>query len=132
MTKTGEQATTFGLGAPVQAIVFSENGYWIAASAKDQTTVTIFDLRKEGDDAVSKVIDTGNAVTALAWDYSGQFLAVAGPSGLTVQHYAKSAKTWSQMLSSATPSVAVQWGLEAKELLSVNADGIVSVLGAKE
>lgn len=132
MTKTGEQATTFNLGAPVQVIVFSENGYWIAATAKGQTTVTIFDLRKEGEEAVAKVLDIGSAVAALAWDYSGQFLATAGPSGLTVQQYAKGPKTWSQTLSSATPAVSVQWGAEAKRLLSVNIDGVISVLGTKE
>ncbi|CAK7205364.1 hypothetical protein SEUCBS139899_008134 [Sporothrix eucalyptigena] len=132
MTKTGELATSFALGAPVQALAFSENGYWIAATAKGQTTVTIFDLRKEGDAATAKVLDTGSAVAALAWDYSGQFLATAGPAGLTVQHYAKGPKTWSQTLSSATPAVAVQWGAHAKQLLSVNADGVVSVAGARE
>lgn len=132
MTKTGELATSFVLGAPVQALVFSENGYWIAATAKGQTTVTIFDLRKEGDAATAKVLDIGSAVSALSWDYSGQFLATAGPAGLTVQHYAKGAKKWSQTLSSATPAVAVQWGAHAKQLLSVNADGVVSVAGGKE
>ncbi|KAL1888130.1 hypothetical protein Sste5346_009740 [Sporothrix stenoceras] len=132
MTKTGELATSFVLGAPVQALVFSENGYWIAATAKGQTTVTIFDLRKEGDAATAKVLDIGSAVSALSWDYSGQFLATAGPAGLTVQHYAKSSKKWSQTLSSATPAVAVQWGAHAKQLLSVNADGVVTVVGGKE
>ncbi len=132
MTKTGEEATSFNLGAPVQTIVFSENGYWIAATAKGQTTVTIFDLRKEGDAATAKVLDTGSIVAALAWDYSGQFLATAGPAGLTVQHYAKGSKQWSQTLSRATPAVSVQWGTEAKQLLSVNGDGVVSVLGGKE
>lgn len=132
MTKTGELATSFVLGAPVQALAFSENGYWIAATAKGQTTVTIFDLRKEGDAATAKVLDIGSAVAALAWDYSGQFLATAGPAGLTVQHYAKGPKKWSQTLSSATPAVAVQWGAHAKQLLSVNADGVVSVVGGKE
>lgn len=132
MTKTGELATSFGLGAPVQALAFSENGYWIAATAKGQTTVTIFDLRKEGDAATAKTLEIGGGVAALAWDYSGQFLATAGPSGLTVQHYAKGPKTWSQTLSSATPAVAVQWGAHAKLLLAVNADGVVSVAGGKE
>ncbi|ERS97395.1 pre-mRNA-processing factor 19 [Sporothrix schenckii 1099-18] len=132
MTKTGELATSFVLGAPVQALAFSENGYWIAATAKGQTTVTIFDLRKEGDAVTAKVLDIGSPVAALAWDYSGQFLATAGPAGLTVQHYAKGSKKWSQTLSSATPSVAVQWGAHAKQLLSVNADGVVSVVGKKE
>ncbi|CAK7274956.1 hypothetical protein SEPCBS119000_006439 [Sporothrix epigloea] len=128
MTTSGDLATSFALGASVQALAFSENGYWIAATAKGQTTITVFDLRKEGEAATAKVLDVGSAVVALAWDYSGQFLATAGPAGLTVQHFAKGTKTWSQTLSSATPAVAIQWGAHAKQLLSVNADGVLSVV----
>ncbi|EPE06458.1 cell cycle control protein [Ophiostoma piceae UAMH 11346] len=134
LVKTGDLATTFSLGAPVQALAFSENGYWIAATAKGQTTVTIFDLRKEGDAVVAKTLDVGSAVLSLAWDYSGQYLATGGPSGVTVQHYAKSSKKWAEsaLAASATPAVSVQWGPEAKQLLAVSTDGIVSVVGIKE
>lgn len=132
LTKTGEEAATFSLGAPVEALVFSENGYWIAATAKGQTTVTVFDLRKEGDAATAKVLDTGSSVRCLAWDYSGQYIATGGPSGVTVQHYSKGSKKWSEALQSATPAVAVAWGEEAKRLVTVNGDGVVSVLGAAE
>ena len=62
MTNTGEEAAAFSLGAPVQAIAFSENGFWFAATAKGQTTVTVFDLRKQGDAAQAKVLDIGGAV----------------------------------------------------------------------
>lgn len=132
LTKTGEEAATFSLGAPVEALVFSENGYWIAATAKGQTTVTVFDLRKEGNAATAKVLDIGSAVQSLAWDYTGQFLATAGPSGVTVQQYAKSSKKWNELLQSATPAVALAWGEEAKKLVTVNGDGVLSVLAAPE
>lgn len=132
LTKTGEEAATFTLGAPVEALVFSENGYWIAATAKGQTTVTVFDLRKEGDAATAKVLDIGSSVQSLAWDYTGQFLATAGPSGVTVQQYSKTKKSWSELLQSATPSVALAWGEEAKKLITANGDGVVSVLSAPE
>jgi pre-mRNA-processing factor 19 len=132
MTTTGEQATSFTLGAPVQAVVFSENGYWVAGTAKGQTTVTIFDLRKEGDAAVAKTLDIGSAVTSLAWDYTGQYLATIGAAGLTVQQYAKGPKSWSQPVSNATPGVCVRWGTEGKKLLSVNGEGVVSVFGVAE
>ncbi|KAJ9150762.1 Pre-mRNA-processing factor 19 [Pleurostoma richardsiae] len=132
MTKTGEEAASFSLGAPLQAFVFSENGYWIAATAKGQTTVTIFDLRKEGDAATAKILDIGSSVQSLAWDYSGQFLATAGPTGLTVQQYAKSSKSWTEPLRNGTPAVAVKWGEAAKKLVAVNSDGVVSILGPKE
>jgi pre-mRNA-processing factor 19 len=132
MTNTLEQAASFSLGAPIQALSFSENGYWFAATAKGQTMVTIFDLRKEGDAAVAKVLETGGPVQSLAWDYSGQFLATGGAAGVTVQQFTKSSKKWTEPLKSSTPSVAVRWGESAKQLVTVNGEGVVSVLATKE
>ncbi|CAI4218979.1 unnamed protein product [Parascedosporium putredinis] len=120
------------LGAPLQALVFSENGFWFAATAKGQTTVTVFDLRKEGDAAKAKVLEVGGAVQSLAWDYTGQFLATAGPSGVTVQQYAKGSKAWSEPLRSSVASSGIRWGAEGKKLVAVNTDGAVTVLAAKE
>ncbi|KAL6365098.1 hypothetical protein LRP88_01077 [Fusarium phalaenopsidis] len=132
MTNTLEQAAVFSLGAPIQALAFSENGYWFAATAKGQTMVTIFDLRKEGDAAVAKVLETGGPVQSLAWDYSGQFLATGGSSGVTVHQYTKSSKKWSEPLRNSTAAVAIRWGESAKQLVTVNGEGVVSILGAKE
>ncbi|KAI1339396.1 cell cycle control protein [Xylariaceae sp. FL0016] len=129
MTKTGEEAAAFSLGAPVQALTFSENGFWFAATAKGQTTVTIFDLRKEGNAAQVKVLDVGGAVDSLAWDYSQQFLATAGPAGVTVQQYNKSSKKWSEPLRAAVGAVDVQWAENASKLVAVNGEGVISVLG---
>lgn len=132
MVNTGEEATSFSLGAPVQAIEFSENGYWFAATAKGQTTVGIFDIRKQGDAAQVKVLDIGSAVQGLAWDYSQQFLATAGADGVTVQHYAKSAKTWSEISRAAVSggAIDVKWAENASKLLAVNRDGVISVLAS--
>lgn len=132
MTKTLEQAAVFKLGAPIQALAFSENGYWFAATAKGQTSVTIFDLRKEGDAAVAKTLEAGGAVQSLSWDYSSQFLAAGGASGVTVYQYTKSSKNWSEPLKSAVPAVAIQWGEQGKKLVTVNGEGVVSILGAQE
>lgn len=132
MTKTMEQAAVFSLGAPIQALDFSENGFWLAASAKGQSSVTIFDLRKEGDAATAKVLETGGAVQSVSWDYTGQFLATAGPTGLTVQQYTKSSKKWSEPLRTSNAAVAVRWGVSGKKLLAVNGDGVISVFGNKE
>lgn len=132
MTKTLEQAAVFTLGAPVQALTFSENGFWLAATAKGQTAVTIFDLRKEGDAATAKVLETGGSVQSLAWDYTGQFLATAGASGVTVQQYTKTSKKWSEPFRNSTPAVAVRWGEQGKKLVAVNGGGVVSVFGVKE
>ncbi|KAF4119817.1 pre-mRNA-processing factor 19 [Geosmithia morbida] len=132
MTKTLEQAAEFDIGAPVQALVFSENGFWLAATAKGQTTVTVFDLRKEGAAATAKILETGGAVQSLSWDYTGQFLATGGPSGATVQQYAKSSKKWSEPFRSSVPAVAISWGPSAQKLVSVNGEGVVTVFGVKE
>ncbi|KAI1346062.1 WD40-repeat-containing domain protein [Xylaria sp. FL0043] len=133
MTNTGEEAAAFPLGAPIQAITFSENGFWFAATAKGQTTVTIFDLRKQGDAAQAKVLDIGSAVHSLAWDYSQQFLATAGPAGVTVQQYNKGSKSWSEPLRAAVNNaVDVAWGPNAGHLLVVNSEGVISVLGPQE
>ncbi|KAF7563683.1 hypothetical protein G7046_g449 [Stylonectria norvegica] len=132
MTKTLDQAVVFELGAPVQALTFSENGFWLAATAKGQTTVTIFDLRKEGAAAVAKVLETGGSVQSLAWDYTGQFLATGGASGLTVQQYTKSNRKWSEPLRNSTPAISVRWGESGKKLFAVNGEGVISILCAKE
>lgn len=131
MTKTLENVATFPLGAPVQALTFSENGFWLAATAKGQTTVTIFDLRKEGDAAVAKVLETGGAVQSVSWDYTGQFLATGGASGITVQQYTKSSKKWTEPFRNSVPAVSVRWGVEGKKLITVNGEGVVTVFGVK-
>ncbi|KAI2615239.1 Prp19-domain-containing protein [Hypoxylon sp. NC1633] len=132
MVKTGEEAASFTLGSPVQDIVFSENGFWFAAIGKGDSTVTIFDLRKEGDAARVKVLDTGSAVESIAWDYSQQFLATGGPAGVTVQQYNKSSKSWSEPLRAAVSALEVEWAANANKLVAVNGDGVISILAARE
>ncbi|KAK4461564.1 WD40-repeat-containing domain protein [Cladorrhinum samala] len=128
-TADGQQMVSFHLGVPVQALVFSENGYWFAASGKGQQTVTIFDLRKEGAAALVKELETGDA-QSLAWDRTGQYLATVGSTGVTVQLYLKKAKAWSEPLRTSVPGTAIAWGAEAKSLVTVNKEGVVSVLKA--
>ncbi|KAF3797908.1 Pre-mRNA-processing factor 19, partial [Colletotrichum gloeosporioides] len=130
-TTSLEFATAFSLGAPVEAVTFSENGFWLAATAKGQSSVTIFDLRKEGDAARAKTLETGGPVQSLAWDYTGQFLATGGAGGVTVQQYIKSSKAWSEPFRSSVTAASVKWGPGAKQLVSVNEDGVVSVFGVK-
>lgn len=122
-------ATSFDCGAPVQALKFSENGTWFAAVAKGSSSVVIFDLRKEGQAARVKELDTGNRVDAISWDYTGAFLATAGPSGITVQQYTKSSKAWSVPLTSATPAAAIEWGELAQKLICVSGEGELTILG---
>jgi len=132
MTNTLEVAASFSLGAPIQALVFSENGFWFAATAKNQSVVTVFDLRKEGDAAVVKSLETGGAVAGLAWDYTGQFLATAGPSGISVQQYAKSSKKWSEPFRTSTAAERIAWAKDAQRLVAVNGEGAIAVFGTSE
>ncbi|KAF7930635.1 uncharacterized protein EAE98_005035 [Botrytis deweyae] len=128
--KTGESAgVNFEIDGPVQDVAFSENGIWFAAVAKGSTSVVIFDIRKEGKAAEAKILEIGGPVDAIQWDYTGQFLAASGPRGLTISQYTKATKSWSDALSVAVPATAVQWGEEAKSLITVDSEGVVNVLG---
>jgi len=75
------------------------------------------------------VLEIGGQVDSIRWDYTGQFLAAAGPGGLTISQYTKSSKSWSDVISLAVPATAVQWGAQASSLITVNSDGILTVLG---
>lgn len=86
----------------------------------------IWDLRKAN---VIKTLDIGGTVEALAWEFTGQFLAVAGPGSLSVQQYSKSSKSWSEPLRKAVSAGAVQWGPDAKSLITLGTDGALNILG---
>lgn len=91
------------------------------------TTAEIWDLRKV---AMTKSIDIGNRVDHVAWDYSGQFLATAGSSGVSVQQYQKANKAWAEPLRTAVSAVATAWGARGASLVAVSAEGVLSVLSA--
>ena len=125
--KTGANAANFDESGALQAVSFSENGTWLAAAVEGSSSISIWDLRKS---AQIKAIDTGGPVLGLHWDYTGQFLATAGPTGITVQQYSKSSKEWSEPLRSATAAVALDWGNKARELLTLSGEGTVTIFGA--
>ena len=124
--KSGAHAANFDVSGSLQDLSFSENGTWLAAVSKGSTSVSIWDLRKSTQ---IKVLDVGGQVERIRWDYTGQFLAIAGPSGLVIQQYSKSSKEWSEPLRSAVPAVAIEWGPGAQSVISLGADGAVTILG---
>ena len=126
--KSGTNAANFDQTGPIRALSFSENGTWLAAVVEGSTDVSIWDLRKS---ASIKSLEIGGPVESIRWDYTGQFLATAGSSGLTVQQYSKSTKEWSEPLRSAVSAVAVEWGPRAHTLISLNGDGTITVLGSE-
>ena len=77
----------------------------------------------------TKVLDVGSQIENLRWDYTGQFLAVAGPNGIAVQQYSKSTKEWSEPLRCAVPAVAVDWGSQGQNLVSLGPDGAITIIG---
>ena len=120
-------AATFGpLPGPVQSLDFSENGIWLGIAVKGSSSVEIWDLRKA---AQVKVLDIGSRVDSIKWDYTAQYLAAVGPSGVVVQQYSKSTKSWSELLRRGVPGVDVAWGPRALSLVSLSKDGAVTVLG---
>ncbi|EPS44539.1 hypothetical protein H072_1467 [Dactylellina haptotyla CBS 200.50] len=114
------------LGGSVKSLKFSENGFWLAVACKGDNTVSLWDLRKG---QMTKALEIGSVVESISWDYTGQYLATAGPQGITVQHYSKASKGWSVPLQSAMPAVALAWGARAESLVTLSGEGVVSVLG---
>lgn len=107
--------------------MFSENGIWLAGLTAGSSSISIWDLRKS---TVVKSLEMGGQVDTISWDYTGQFLAGAGPGGITVQQYSKADKDWSVPLQIAVPSTAIAWGKNAQSLLAINKDGVLTTLGA--
>ncbi|KAL8694472.1 MAG: hypothetical protein Q9218_000885 [Villophora microphyllina] len=126
--KTATNAANFDSTGPIVAMSFSENGTWLASAARDSTSISIWDLRKA---AVVHAMDVMSSISALSWEYTGQFLAIAGSSGVIVQHYSKSTKKWSEPLKNAVPSVAVGWGTDGNALLCLDAEGSITTLAPR-
>ena len=79
-----------------------------------------------------KSLETGAKVESLRWDYSAQFLAAVGPSGVSVLQYSKASKSWTEVLKKGVPGVAVAWGARAQSLVDLSKAGGITVLGLKQ
>lgn len=126
---TSELAHTFPATAsqPAISMEFSENGTWLCSAQEGSSIVTIWDLRKLSSLTTQ---DMGTPVNAIAFDYTGQFLAAGGPGGLLVKQYDKKSKKWSEPLRKAVSAANVQWGAQAKTLVALTPDGAITLLGA--
>ena len=127
-SKSSDNLATFDGQGRIQNISFSENGTWLAVSVRGSNAVQVWDLRKS---SIVTTLEIGGAVSNVRWDYTGQFLATVGASGVTVQQYQKSSKKWSEPLRKALPCVDVSWGTRAKSLVVLTEQGQLQVLGAK-
>ena len=90
-------------GAAVQAVAFSNNGYYIA-SAYSNGHVLVWDLRKQS--ILTTLNEEGDlaAVSSVAFDESGKYLAYSGQTkkGMAVQ--VVTVKHWDQSVLLAGPS----------------------------
>ena len=117
---SGDNAANFDTAAPVTSLDFSENGTWLASASRNQPDVRIWDLRKATQ---IKSLENGSPVNSVRWDYTGQFLMLAGPQGIAIHQYAKATKQWCELLKLAVPSVAADWGQRAQSAVLLNSDG---------
>jgi len=126
--KTQKNVATFeGHKGAATALSFSENGYYLATAA-DDNTVKLWDLRRlKNINTISLPDDFG--VSAIEWDYSGSYLAVAGADlrvyvGKTVTQIASYTKH-------TQPVTDVKFGKDAQYLVSTSLDRSVKFWGKK-
>lgn len=123
--RTSANVANFDGAGTIKSLSFSENGTWLASVVKGSSNVRVWDLRKANE---IKSLDFGSTVDSIEWDYTGQFLVGAGPSGVAVQHYDKASKSWSEPLRKAVSAAAVRWGAHAKSLVVLTGEGAIEFL----
>ena len=85
----------------------------------------IWDLRKSSQ---IKVLEIGAPVTSVKWEYTGQFLAAVGQSGIAIQSYSKATKEWTEVLRVGAPANLVEWGPKAESMILLGTDGAILTL----
>ncbi|XP_012566859.1 pre-mRNA-processing factor 19 isoform X1 [Hydra vulgaris] len=107
-----------GHSGPITSIAFSENGYYLATSA-DDSVVKLWDLRKLKN-FKTITLDESDEIKSLAFDKSGNYLAVAGTN---IQIYV--VKQW-DLLRTITDHTGivtgVKFGKNASFLASTSMD----------
>lgn len=121
---------SFDLDGPATVVCFSENGTWVATASQDSSAISIWNLRKTGAEALLYRLETGSHVTSISWDYTAQFLAVGSLEGITVKHYTKATKEWSEPFTTELPSRAIGWGDSAQSIWSLDNEGHVMLISS--
>lgn len=118
-------ATFEGHKGALVDVAFSENGYYLATAAEDNV-VKLWDLRKLTNFHSLNLSDNYN-VSAIAWDYTGTYLAVAGK---TLDIYQGKALDLVVSLSEHSDRVTdVKFGEDSQFLVSTSMDRSLKVWG---
>ena len=117
--KSQSNAANFeGHGGAVTSVGFSENGFYLATGSAD-ASVKLWDLRKLKN--LTTLADLG-AVGSVAFDFTGQFLAV-GADELALYE----TKTWKPLTAFAAPATGVAFGALGGYVVGGAADGTVKL-----
>jgi pre-mRNA-processing factor 19 len=130
--ENGELGSSFETDGPVLSLSFSENGTWLASASQGSTGVLIWDLRKaeKPKEAIIKTIEFGSAISDVAWDYTAQYLAIAGGGAVAIESYQKSGRKWSELFKKAMKSRRAVWDPLGQHLLVDSEKGILELSAA--
>lgn len=118
----------------VKSLHFSSNGYWLAETGTIDTSVRIWDLRKEA--TIAHELNGSSASGKVRWDHSGQFLALGGDKGVDVWAYRKKDKVFEKIGQEPFERNGVQcmdWGLDGRIIVCGGlSDGTICVIGVEQ
>merc|ERR1712139_723205 len=117
-----------GHAAPVTSLQFSENGYYLATGSKD-CTVKLWDLRKPIC-FQTITLDGKQAVNCVAFDHSGQYLAISTDKVEVCNFEGKTSVQPTCTLSDHAPGSAVMacaFMKNAQKLVSCGMDRMVKI-----
>ncbi|KAK1260514.1 U-box domain-containing protein 72 [Acorus gramineus] len=133
--KTQANVANFdGHVGPVTSMSFSENGYFLATAAHDG--VKLWDLRKLRNFRTFTPYDSNTSTNSVEFDFSGNYLAVAG-SDIRIYQTANVKSEWNSIITfpdlSGTGKVTdVKFGPDAKYLAVASMERNLRILGLPE
>ena len=74
-------------------------------------------------------IDFQAPISEVAWDFSGQYLAIVGSGAVAVEHFQKAGKSWThtEVMRRAMESKHLAWDPHGKHLLVDGSEGPVEL-----
>eukprot|EP00727_Mastigamoeba_balamuthi_P007643 m51a1_g35 putative u-box domain-containing protein 72-like (510) ;mRNA; f:133993-136356 len=129
-TQPAVVASFEGHKGAVSSLSFSENGFFLASGSEDGTA-KIWDLRKlKVSQTFSPSADTSAAVSAVAFDWSGQYLGVAAATEIAVYHRTKTFDVVRTFAEHTKPVTGVSFGPDASFIASTSMDRNLKIFAA--